>query len=373
VTTARVVALCTGATPFADNQILTREVATKYPGALWIPELADKLSQRGIPMVTGDVALRGVRTGEIHPAAVWVIEEDRSPEADELIRLGAKGKILLCFESPLFAPNFYRSLTRVSRRFDHCVVFRGVLKDVAPTVDAHPLYFPSFDVAHAGAELPWHARKHLVMVAGNKYWQIRRSPLRQIAATIRDLALRRPARNSKENGLLQLHDERLAAISHFGRKGALDLYGGGWGNLTNLPPTWQSELFVTISHLNPQPCVEKLATMGSYKFALCFENMEFPGYVTEKIIDCLVAGVVPIYRGAPDIAEFIPSNCFIDAKNFDAPDALDAHLNTLSEMEWREISQRGRAFINSEEGRIYSYAGFAARLEKMLFGQEFYA
>lgn len=366
VISTRVVALCTGAAPFSENQILRREIARMYPGALWMPELADRLHQRGISMVTGDVALRRVRAGELQASDTWVIEEDRSPEAEELISLGAKGRVLLCFESPLFAASFYRSLSRISRSFDHCVVFQGALKDASPLVKAHKLYFPSFDENQRCADQPWSARKYLVMVAGNKYWKIRRSPIRQMFAKIRDLALRSPERFASEHASAQLHDERLAAISHFGRAGRLDLYGSGWGNLNNLPSHWQIELAATVPSLNPAPCADKLATMANYKFALCFENLEFPGYVTEKVIDCLLAGVVPIYRGAPDIRDFIPENCFIDGRKFSSLDLLDVHLGKISEVEWVEILSYGRAFLQSIAGQRYSYKGFADRVEAML-------
>lgn len=38
--------------------------------------------------------------------------------------------------------------------------------------------------------------------------------------------------------------------------------------------------------------------MRRYKFTIAFENQSYPGYVTEKIADALMAGTVPIYWGA---------------------------------------------------------------------------
>jgi hypothetical protein len=108
--------------------------------------------------------------------------------------------------------------------------------------------------------------------------------------------------------------------------------------------------------------------MANYKFALCFENLEFHGYVTEKVIDCLLAGVVPIYWGAPDIQEFIPEGCFIDARKFSSLEVLDAHLGKISEVEWMEILSYGRAFLQSIAGQRYSNTGFAERMEAMLIG-----
>lgn len=362
------VALCTRSTAFSENQILRREIAEKYPGALWIPELVDKLIRHGVTMVTGDVALRRVKNGELSPLEVWVIQEDSSCEANELLRLGAKGKVLLCCESPLFAADFYRGLSSVSRKFEHSLIFRGAIKDAFPLISAHALYFPSFDPPQPCSSLSWDSRKYLVMVAGNKYWKIRRSAIWRLAAKIRDIVSRSPQRFSRAYASTQLHDQRLAAISHFGQGGKLDLYGRGWGSLKNLPIHWQKELSATVSNLNPAPCTDKLATIGGYKFALCFENIEFPGYVTEKIIDCLVAGLVPIYWGAPDIQDFVPADCFIDARKFKSLDDLESFLESVSETEWQKIVNRGRSFLSDEMGQRYSYRGFAERMEAMLVG-----
>lgn len=323
-------------------------------------------------MVTGDVALRGVKTGELNPLEVWVIQEDRSSEADELLRLGAKGKVLLCCESPLFAADFYRNLSSISRKFEHSLIFRGAIKDAFPSIAAHALYFPSFDPTLPCPSLSWDARKYLVMVAGNKYWKIRRSAIRQLAAILRDIVTRSPQRFSSVYASNQLHDQRLAAISHFGRGGKLDLYGCGWGSLKNLPSRWQNELSATVFSLNPAPCTDKLATIAGYKFALCFENIEFPGYVTEKMIDCLAAGVVPIYRGAPDIQDFVPADCFIDARKFQSLNDLESYLERVSEAEWQKIMNRGSSFLSEAMGRRYSYRGFAERMEAMLMGEPRY-
>lgn len=41
-----------------------------------------------------------------------------------------------------------------------------------------------------------------------------------------------------------------------------------------------------------------------YEFSIIVENERTPGYFTEKLIDCLSQGTVPIYWGAPDITNF---------------------------------------------------------------------
>jgi alpha-1,3-fucosyltransferase 10 len=71
----------------------------------------------------------------------------------------------------------------------------------------------------------------------------------------------------------------------------------------------------------------KLAVIGRYKFCLSFENSVAADYVTEKFYDPFVAGTVPVYRGAPNVADFAPGpNAFINADDFRDPEALAGHL-----------------------------------------------
>ena len=328
--------------------------------------LAGMLAKKQIRAVTGDIALRQIQAGELDPSDVLVVQEDISSDADKLMGLGAIGKVLLCCESPLFAANFYHRLANLSKKFEHCIVFRGSLKTTSPLVNSHVMHFPSFETASHELDISWEARKYLAMVAGNKYWKIRRSFVREFAATIKDIVYRRPKRFSNLHASAQLHDQRLEAIALFGSRGELDLFGDGWKSLQNLPLRWQKELSATIKKLDPSPCPNKLATLANYKYSLCVENIEFPGYVTEKLIDCLVAGVAPIYLGAPDIQDFVPAECYIDARKFSSFEQLALYLEKIPKQDWQEIRDCGRSFLTGRLGRQYSYSGFAEQIETML-------
>jgi alpha-1,3-fucosyltransferase 10 len=75
----------------------------------------------------------------------------------------------------------------------------------------------------------------------------------------------------------------------------------------------------------------RLEVIGRYRFTLAFENSICPDYVTEKFFDPLVAGSVPIYRGAPEVATLAPGeHCFVDASAFRDPAALADHLRQLA-------------------------------------------
>jgi len=73
----------------------------------------------------------------------------------------------------------------------------------------------------------------------------------------------------------------------------------------------------------------KLAVLRRYRFTLGFENSMEPDYVTEKFFQPLLVGSVPVYRGAPNIAEFAPgADSFIDAAEL-TPRELAQRLQQL--------------------------------------------
>jgi hypothetical protein len=362
----KVVALCNSAPIFGNNKILKREFATKYPGALSSIALKEKLNQHSIEMVTGDVALKSVKSGEIKANQILIIENDNSAEGHQLIALGAKPKVLICGESPLFAEDFYQQLSEKSIIYDHCVVFKGATALASPKISTHLFYFPSYCEDYSLNSKSWSSREFLVMVAANKYWKIRRSFLRQIAAKVKDIILSRPQRISQVYATDQLHDERLAAIYFFGQFNNFRLYGRDWNNINILPNDWVNKLEKIICDLSPAPCENKIDTISNFKYCLCYENLRYPGYITEKIIDAFVAGVVPIYLGASDVEKYIPSNCFIDTRKFENLIELKRYVDDISEAQWVKLVQNGRDFLLSKEGRSFSYQSHADNIFNML-------
>ena len=49
-----------------------------------------------------------------------------------------------------------------------------------------------------------------------------------------------------------------------------------------------------------------------YPFYLALENSDEVDYVSEKVFHALEAGVLPVYNGAPNIADFLPPHSVID-------------------------------------------------------------
>jgi len=79
---------------------------------------------------------------------------------------------------------------------------------------------------------------------------------------------------------------------------------------------------------------KKLALQGSYKFCLSFDNTDQKDYVSEKFFHALASGCLPVYMGAPNIEEYLPSpEAAILTKNFESPEKLAEHLKYLLDNE----------------------------------------
>ena len=70
--------------------------------------------------------------------------------------------------------------------------------------------------------------------------------------------------------------------------------------------------------------------LAGHDFALCFENMILPGWITEKLFDCFYAGTVPIYWDATDIERWVPRECFVDMRQFAGYEELRGFLMACS-------------------------------------------
>lgn len=65
------------------------------------------------------------------------------------------------------------------------------------------------------------------------------------------------------------------------------------------------------SHGGYNPIEDKSEGLGPYMFSLVIENAKSPHYFSEKIVDCLLCGTIPIYWGADQIGEYFNKEGFI--------------------------------------------------------------
>jgi hypothetical protein len=123
----------------------------------------------------------------------------------------------------------------------------------------------------------------------------------------------------------------------------------------------------------------KLELIARYKFTLAFENSIATDYVSEKFYDPLIAGSVPVYLGAPNVADLAPAErCFVDAADFDGPAELAAYLNHLAGDElayaeylaWKKSGPSARFLGLLEELTLDPFCRLCAHLRRRVARDE---
>lgn len=155
------------------------------------------------------------------------------------------------------------------------------------------------------------------------------------------------ATNLKSRYPHELYSERKRAIAFFEQHHPEDFefYGRGWA----------SEQFKTYKG----PISDKIDTIKNYRFSICYENTcEHKGYITEKIFDCFHAGNVPVYWGAVNVEDYIPKDCFIDARQFKDLESLYHYLNTIDASTYQRYLDNINKFLSSEPAQKFSRMNF---------------
>lgn len=149
----------------------------------------------------------------------------------------------------------------------------------------------------------------------------------------------------------ELYSQRIRAIEFFDKhhSSEFDLFGKGW----NKPEKYslKQKLFgykTYKTYRGEFKGKDKYSILSKFKYALCFENSEVTGYISEKIVDCFKAKCVPIYYGATNIKKFIPANCYIEARRFDNYDSLYNHLKKITEKEYDEYINNIQKLIKNK-------------------------
>lgn len=305
-------------------------------------------------------ALHEITVGNLDPKRVLVIQHGIDKISQQLIRRGAIPFMLMIFESPLYAGRFYDRLENLENDF----LFSQIFLSLSYENDRqNSVRFPSFSLEDSPVHsiINWKERKFASMVVANKYVALQtlsdfdgvESFFWILANKIKSFVRGSPAPKNFNLRKLQLQDKRLEAIVYFKGLGQLDLYGRGWNSLWRIPPRYRKQLALILKD-GVVAVDNKIETISKYKFNLCFENVRYPGYVTEKIFDAMMAGTIPVYYGAPDIADFVPPQAFIDASKFSSLEDLHYSMANLSLDAAMEMLNAAHVFLHSKEGMRFS-------------------
>jgi hypothetical protein len=186
------------------------------------------------------------------------------------------------------------------------------------------------------------------------------------------------ASNKFSNIKNELYSERRNAINWFEKYDPknFDLYGIGWDRMY-IPILGRANFildkiyrkFKIYPKLNKYSSYRgslknKRDALKNYKFAICYENAKSDGWITEKIFDCMMAAVVPIYLGAPDIEKLIPSEAYIDRRNFKNYHYLNQYLKQLSETEYKKYLYEMKKFLQSDKAAPWTPEYYSRVLEQ---------
>jgi len=317
--------------------------------------LRDRFAQRGIPVHTADRIPSRVDAGVHHIYfSLGRLENVRALSRRSDVTLAA----YFAMECPIVEPSMYRAIARVADRFRH--IYSWSDGDSLRRFTGRPLPWRHFrwpqslDDVHEDLWRQAEGRGFLAMINANKlprvYWQ-------------------------------ELYTERMRAVEYFSRATEIDLYGKGWDapsmrvGKTWVPWTfklpwlkfqrrWQERfpdpLLVAARKAWRGATPSKAQTLSRYNFALCFENCIQPGWITEKIFDCLFVGTVPVYWGAPDIDEAVSPQCFIDMRRFSGYPELRDFLKSLTPADLARYREAARAYLRSPQYAQFKREAFTA-------------
>ena len=100
------------------------------------------------------------------------------------------------------------------------------------------------------------------------------------------------------------------------------------------------------------PVANKLDALKDYRFSIVIENEKSDCWVTEKLIDVIMCGCIPIYWGCNDLAEFgFDTNGFIC---FDKKEQLSRILPELDKAYYAQVFNRGILVKNFQIAKSYT-------------------
>ena len=179
------------------------------------------------------------------------------------------------------------------------------------------------------------------------------------------------ASNKSIHHPLELYSKRVEAIHWFETNQPMDfdLYGVGWDEYKFSGPRvfrMFNKIKPLVRFLSPKfssnrgVVSKKKPTLERYRFCICYENArDIPGYITEKIFDCFMAGCIPVYWGANNIEEYIPKNCFIDKRDFNNFKHLYEFINKMSDSQHLVYLYNIELFLNSKDSYQFTHEYFS--------------
>ncbi len=285
----------------ASEQIFCNQKEKKgYGNYLFYPfwELKQRLGSQGHNVVSR-------KEFDIFKAdiAVFYDIDEKLYELALSLPAGTK-KILLCFESPIYTPVAHHAAILNRGHWDAVITYNRS--------------FTGNKIHHI--DIP---------VAGKQVTPVYPTETKQDDCGVIVASYKGDIRG--ETHLRDTLLKRLAAEKR------IHIYGIGWKKADNI--------FGQVE--------DKIATMSQYSYALSFENSVYPGYVTEKLGDAVLAGLPSIYYGDWENAERRFPGVFIPLTKLD----FEHFMNAKDELEQRhgELLENVRHCQAASDGWMDSF------------------
>lgn len=297
------------------------------------------------------------------------LPESRREVAEAKARAPKAKFILMLVESPLGRPHAFHPSNHAA--FDAVLTYNWRLCDERQ----YFRYYLPVGSAPPPADPPFADRRPLVMINTNRllgpmglfaFRQPGLAGLPGVGALFREWSVTARSFFGQVQGELYSRRRQLARTADREFPGLLDVFGPGW---RGEPAGWVHKL----ARPKPFACakgalpVKKDELLPRYRFCVAFENaVADVGYISEKVFDALLAGVVPIYLGDARVAKHIDPACYVDATKFATDRALLAFIRACPEAEWRRMRDAGRVYVHSESAKKFQSEAFAARMTAVL-------
>lgn len=350
---------------FQDDHVLNRDNCLSP-----FHELRDSLLVKGIQVHTADYLLGGQLGAECNIYCSFGILANYNQMAE-------RGDVIMgsfyIMEPPAAGLPLYHELSRLTKYFDRVYVHNtegsAYERYFCNRSNLRKLFYPQ--VENGIIEHLWNNkdRGFLTMINSNKTT----SPYLQVSRGQNPIGLKISLNKNPGVKDSELYSERIRALVALHSLGNVDLYGYGWDAslyqiLRKMPYTqsfpymyWKNRKALRVIYKGAVK--SKYETLSRYRFALSFESMAMPGYITEKIFDCLFVGTIPIYLGAPDVVKYIPKSCFIDMRDFDNYAELYAYLSNLSDEDISSFREAAREYLSSEQYQPFTKERFVEQFE----------
>ena len=113
-----------------------------------------------------------------------------------------------------------------------------------------------------------------------------------------------------------------------------------------------------MENLTPDPQVPSAqGVMSEHQFSFCFEaTSEIKGLVSQKLLDAIYQGTIPIYFSTGHDRGLVPSDMYINAANFDGVQDVIRYCTMMSVQEkqklWKSCRRRdgGKAATSFQDG-----------------------